>query len=81
MRQFHIAALAAGGKDNGGPGIREHYHPNYYGAFVIGPDGQGIAPGEFSKVIEAIRSGVTYVNVHSMKFPPGEIRGQVEMAK
>ena len=48
-------------------------------ADVIGPDGQGIAPGEFSKVIEAIRSGVTYVNVHSVKFPPGEIRGQVRV--
>lgn len=39
VRQFHAAALAAGGKDNGGPGIREQYHPSYYGAFVIGPDG------------------------------------------
>jgi catechol 2,3-dioxygenase-like lactoylglutathione lyase family enzyme len=39
VRQFHAAALAAGGKDNGGPGLRPHYHPNYYGAFVIGPDG------------------------------------------
>jgi catechol 2,3-dioxygenase-like lactoylglutathione lyase family enzyme len=39
VRQFHAAALAAGGKDNGGPGIREKYHPNYYGAYVIGPDG------------------------------------------
>ena len=32
------AALAAGGKDNGGPGVREIYHPNYYGAFVLDPD-------------------------------------------
>ena len=39
-------------------------------ADVIGPAGQGIAPGEFSKVLEAIRSGVTYVNVHSVQFPP-----------
>lgn len=39
VRQFHAAALAAGGRDNGAPGLREHYHPNYYGAFVIGPDG------------------------------------------
>jgi len=39
VRQFHQAALAAGGKDNGGPGLRAHYHPNYYGAFVLGPDG------------------------------------------
>jgi catechol 2,3-dioxygenase-like lactoylglutathione lyase family enzyme len=39
---FHAAALDAGGKDNGAPGIRPHYHPNYYGAFVIGPDGHNI---------------------------------------
>lgn len=36
---FHAAALAAGGKDNGAPGIREHYGPNYYAAFVHDPDG------------------------------------------
>ncbi|MES2989731.1 MAG: VOC family protein [Pseudomonadota bacterium] len=39
---FHKAALAAGGTDNGAPGIRAHYHPNYYGAFVLDPDGQNI---------------------------------------
>ncbi|SHN34558.1 VOC family protein [Rhizobacter sp. OV335] len=39
VRRFHAAALAAGAKDNGAPGLRPHYHPNYYGAFVIGPDG------------------------------------------
>jgi len=42
VRQFHAAAVAAGGKDNGAPGIRAHYHPNYFGAFVIGPDGHNI---------------------------------------
>jgi catechol 2,3-dioxygenase-like lactoylglutathione lyase family enzyme len=36
---FHAAALAAGGTDNGRPGLRAHYHPNYYGAFVLDPDG------------------------------------------
>ena len=36
---FYQAAMAAGGRDNGPPGIRAHYHPNYYGAFVIDPDG------------------------------------------
>ena len=36
---FYQAALAAGGRDNGAPGLREHYHPNYYAAFVIDPDG------------------------------------------
>lgn len=39
---FYRAALAAGGKDNGPPGLRPHYHPNYYGAFVIGPDGHNV---------------------------------------
>lgn len=39
---FHQAALAAGGRDNGGPGLRAHYHPNYYGAFVLDPDGHNI---------------------------------------
>ena len=39
---FYKAALAAGGKDNGAPGLRPHYHPNYYGAFVLDPDGHNI---------------------------------------
>ncbi len=40
--EFYKAALEAGGKDNGAPGIREMYHPNYYGAFVFDPDGHNI---------------------------------------
>lgn len=36
---FYQAAIAAGGRDNGPPGIRAHYHPNYYAAFVLDPDG------------------------------------------
>lgn len=40
--EFYRAAIAAGGKDNGAPGLRPHYHPNYYGAFVIGPDGHNV---------------------------------------
>lgn len=39
---FHTAAMAAGGRDNGAPGVRPHYHPNYYGAFVLDPDGHNI---------------------------------------
>jgi catechol 2,3-dioxygenase-like lactoylglutathione lyase family enzyme len=39
---FHHAAMAAGGVDNGPPGLRPHYHPNYYGAFVLDPDGHNI---------------------------------------
>jgi catechol 2,3-dioxygenase-like lactoylglutathione lyase family enzyme len=39
---FHAAALEAGGQDNGAPGVREIYHPNYYGAFVLDPDGNNV---------------------------------------
>lgn len=39
---FHAAALAAGGRDNGAPGLRPHYHSDYYGAFVIDPDGNNV---------------------------------------
>ena len=42
VQAFHSAALSAGGTDNGGPGIREKYHPNYYAAFVLDPDGFNI---------------------------------------
>jgi catechol 2,3-dioxygenase-like lactoylglutathione lyase family enzyme len=39
---FYKAAIAAGGRDNGPPGLRPHYHDNYYGAFVLDPDGHNI---------------------------------------
>ncbi|HKX40935.1 MAG TPA: VOC family protein, partial [Burkholderiaceae bacterium] len=39
---FYEAAMAAGGKDNGAPGLRPRYHPHYYGAFVLDPDGHNI---------------------------------------
>src|ERR671937_539853 len=39
---FHAAALAAGGKDNGQPGLRPHYHEHYYGAYVHDPDGNNV---------------------------------------
>jgi catechol 2,3-dioxygenase-like lactoylglutathione lyase family enzyme len=42
VRAFYAAAIAAGGRDNGPPGIRAIYHPNYYGAFVLDPDGHNI---------------------------------------
>lgn len=39
---FHAAALAAGGSDNGSPGLRPHYHEHYYGAFALDPDGNNV---------------------------------------
>jgi catechol 2,3-dioxygenase-like lactoylglutathione lyase family enzyme len=53
---FHTAALAAGGKDNGAPGIRK-YHPGYYAAFVIDPDGNNIEAvfhGEAKRSAESV---------------------------
>ena len=45
---------------------------------VVGPAGQGIAPGEFAELLRALNNDVVYANVHSTMFPGGEIRGQVE---
>ncbi len=42
VRSFYDAALKAGGQENGAPGLRPHYHENYYGAFVLDPDGHNI---------------------------------------
>jgi catechol 2,3-dioxygenase-like lactoylglutathione lyase family enzyme len=42
VEAFHAAALAAGGTDNGAPGLRPDYHPNYYAAFVLDPDGHNL---------------------------------------
>lgn len=42
VQAFHAAALAAGGSDNGAPGLRLEYHPSYYGAFALDPDGNNV---------------------------------------
>jgi len=46
-------------------------------ANIIGPSGQGVAPGEFQEAIEAMREGSAYANVHTTVYPTGEIRGQI----
>jgi hypothetical protein len=48
---------------------------------VIGPEGQGIAPGEFAEIIAAMRQGIAYANVHTDKHPGGEIRGQIKASR
>jgi hypothetical protein len=58
------------GQDGGAKGVIEP-------ADVIGPEAQGIAPGEFDELVRAMKAGVTYANVHSELFPGGEIRGQI----
>jgi catechol 2,3-dioxygenase-like lactoylglutathione lyase family enzyme len=42
VKKFHVAALEAGGRDNGAPGIRENYSPTYYAAFAYDPDGNNV---------------------------------------
>jgi hypothetical protein len=46
-------------------------------ANVIGPTGQGIKPGQFAKIVAAMRAGEAYANIHTSNFPAGEIRGQI----
>lgn len=62
VHRFHTAALAAGGKDNGGPGER-HYHPGYYAAFVLDPDGNNI---------EAVHHGPAHRSAPSVVLTTGE---------
>ena len=50
---FHEAAIAAGGNDNGRPGLRPEYHPTYYGAFVLDPDGNNIEAVSHGPIEEA----------------------------
>jgi CHRD domain len=47
-------------------------------ADVVGPAGQGIAPGEFGELVRAMKAGLTYSNVHTQSFAAGEIRGQIK---
>ncbi len=58
---FHEAAISAGGKDNGAPGERNQYHPGYYGAFVLDPDGNNV---------EAVFHGPAKRSAPSVVFTP-----------
>lgn len=53
VEAFHKAAVAAGGHDNGPPGLRPEYHPTYYGAFILDPDGNNIEAVRHGPVKEA----------------------------
>ena len=46
-------------------------------ADVIGPNGQGVEPGSFQEILRAMRAGQAYVNIHTTRWPAGEIRGQI----
>jgi hypothetical protein len=77
-----VAAFLCGGGDKppcpAGTGATETVSGVIDAADVIGPAGQGIAAGEFDELVDAMRAGVTYVNVHSAPmWPGGEIRGQL----
>ena len=73
------AAVAAATPDCGGPNSNT-VSGTVTAEQVIGPNGQGVAPGEFAEVLNAMRRGVAYVNVHSARSPGGEIRGQLQLS-
>ena len=72
-----IAFLCSGGNKPACPPAGGTVTGTITPADVIGPAGQGIAPGEFAEVVRAIRNGAVYANVHSTLRPGGEIRGQL----
>jgi CHRD domain len=73
-----IAFLCGGGGQAACPaGASATVNGTIVAANVVGPAGQGIAAGQFDKLVAAIRAGVVYANVHNAMFPNGEIRGQL----
>ncbi len=72
-----VAFLCGGGGKPACPVSGGSVEGTIVAADVIGPTGQGIAPGEFAEAVRAMRAGATYVNVHTTLFPAGEIRGQI----
>jgi hypothetical protein len=74
------AAVAAATPDCAGPNSAT-VTGTVVPAQVIGPNGQGVSPGEFAEVLNAMRHRVAYVNVHSVRSPGGEIRGQLKLDK
>ena len=74
-----IAYLCGGGSKPPCTTPNGHFEGDIVASDVIGPADQGIAPGEFSEFIAAIRAGATYANVHTTpSYPEGEIRGQID---
>ncbi len=69
--------LCGGGGKPACPNVSATVTGTVVGADVIGPNGQGIAPGQLDEVIRAMRKGLAYANVHTTSFPTGEIRGQL----
>jgi CHRD domain len=69
--------LCGGGGKPACPNISGTVTGTVTAADVIGPAGQGVAPGQFEEAITAMRAGSAYANVHTTVYQPGEIRGQV----
>ena len=72
------AFLCGGGDKPACTPTNGHFEGDIDAADVVGPDVQGIAPGELGELVSAIRAGATYANVHTTpSYPEGEIRGQI----
>jgi len=72
-----VSAFLCGGSKPACPGTGGTISGVIMPADVVGPAGQGVDPGSFDELVQAIRAGHTYANVHNAKWPGGEIRGQI----
>ena len=74
-----VAFFLCGGstKPDPCPNVSGHVEGDVTPADVIGPNGQGIEPGSFAEILRAMRAGHSYVNIHTTRWPGGEIRGQI----
>ena len=73
-----VAVFLCGGSGKPAcPPAPAQVHGRIVAGDIVGPTGQGLAPGELDELIRALRAGATYANVHTDKQPAGEIRGQI----
>ena len=81
VSRFHSAALAAGARDNGAPGLRTHYHPNYFGGFVYDLDGNNVEAVCHGMMKAALKGGAKKAEAARKPKPAAMARSRKPVAK